>query len=73
MFDALKAVPKSNNWAKDNLELERTIELIKTAYPHRFLQQHELKYRKFVDEPGMNIPYESCVRKIPVSKPKKNK
>jgi hypothetical protein len=71
MFDVLRLVPKSKDWSKDNVELERTIELIRSAYPQMFLQPHELKYRKFVSEPGMNIPYESCVYPIqPVAPPK---
>ncbi len=61
MFDALKIVPPSKNWTKDNVELEKTIEIVRSAYPHMFLQQHELKYRKFVNEPGTNIPHESYV------------
>lgn len=64
MFDALRIVPKSKDWTKDNVELERTIEIVRSAYPHMFLQPHELKHRKFVNEPGMNIPHESHVYPI---------
>jgi hypothetical protein len=64
MFDSLKAVPKSKDWSKENHALEMQIEKVKSENPHLFLQDHERKYRKFVNEPGTNIPHESFVYPI---------
>jgi hypothetical protein len=56
MFSELKRVPKSHDWSKQNKELEIAIERVRTTYPHRFLQPHELKQRRFAHEPAMAIP-----------------
>lgn len=69
MFDALRSIPKSTDFSQDNPLLERTIELIKSAYPHRFLQPHELKERKFFDEPASRTPMKSFVRMCPTFAP----
>jgi hypothetical protein len=64
MFDILKSVPKSNDWSAPNRELEKTVEIVKSAYPNRFLQPHELKYRRFYDEPASHTPHESFVKPL---------
>jgi hypothetical protein len=51
MFSELKDIPKSKDWTKPNPRLESAIELVKSKYPNMFLQSHELKERKFFDEP----------------------
>lgn len=61
MFDILKSVPKSKDLTQPNRELEKTIEIVKSAYPNRFLQPHELKHRKFLHEPATYVPHESYV------------
>jgi hypothetical protein len=61
MFNELKSVPLKRDYTKDNDQLERAIEKVKTKYPHMFLQQHELKNRKFMDEPASPIPMESAL------------
>lgn len=65
MFEALKAVPKSQDFSEPNPALERAIERIKSAYPQRFLQPHELKERKFFDEPASPTPMLSYVKPVP--------
>lgn len=64
MFDVLRAVVKSKDFSKDNQALTEAIESVRSAYPHMFLQPHELKNRRFYHEPGTNIPFESCT--IPI-------
>jgi len=64
MFDTLKSVPKSKDLTQPNHKLERTIEIVKSAYPNRFLQPHELKYRRFYDEPASHTPHESFVKPL---------
>lgn len=64
MFDSLRDVPKSKDFSQDNPALERAIERIKSAHPHLFLQQHELKERKFYDEPASPTPMLSYVRPV---------
>lgn len=68
MFDELRSVPLKRDYAKDNVALERAIEAVKTKYPHMFLQQHELKHRKFMDEPVSPIPMESALYLIRAGK-----
>lgn len=61
MFDALKFVARAKQLGDPNPALDKVIEIVKSAYPHRFLQPHELKLRKFVHEPACVIPFESCI------------
>jgi hypothetical protein len=56
MFDELRGLPKSTDWAKPNPTLDRAIEAVRSKYPHKFLQEHELKERTFIDEPTHPIP-----------------
>lgn len=65
MFDSLKSVPKSKDFSENNPLLEKEIERIKSANPHLFLQPHELKERKFFDEPASRTPMRSFVRMCP--------
>lgn len=65
MFDQLKSVPRSKDYSQDNPALERAIEAVKSANPHRFLQPHELKERKFFDEPASRTPMKSFVQMCP--------
>lgn len=65
MFDSLKSVPKSNDFAHDNKLLQQEVERIRSANPHLFLQPHELKERKFFDEPASRTPMRSFVRMCP--------
>jgi len=65
MFEALKSVPKSTDFSESNLALDLAIERIKSANPHLFLQPHELKNRKFYDEPASPTPMLSYVRPVP--------
>jgi hypothetical protein len=51
MFDELKSVPKSKDRSKPNPDLDKAIEVIRSKYPHMFLQDHELRDRRFYDEP----------------------
>lgn len=64
MFDSLRNIPPSKDWSKENVALEAQIEKVKSENPHRFLQDHERKYRKFVHEPGSNIPHYSYIYPI---------
>jgi hypothetical protein len=65
MFDSLKAVPKSKDFAHDNTLLQQEVERIRSANPHLFLQPHELKERKFFDEPASRTPMRSFVQMCP--------
>lgn len=65
MFEALKSVPKSKDFSQDNPALERAIERIKSDNPHLFLQPHELKERKFYDEPASPTPMLSYLHPVP--------
>lgn len=71
MFDELKRVPKSGDWSKQNKELDAAVERVRSTYPHKFLQPHELKQRRFAHEPGTLIQYESCMFKIGPAMPAK--
>jgi len=68
MFDALKSVKLYKDYAKINHGLESTIEAMKSAYPHKFLQDHELKQRHFYDQPAAVIPYASFKVPCPLEK-----
>lgn len=68
MFEELKSVPRSKDLSKPNPLLDAAIEEVRSKYPHMFLQEHELKYRRFVDEPASPIP----MVEMPV-KPKKGR
>jgi hypothetical protein len=64
MFDELRGLPKSTDWAKPNPTLDRAIEAVRSKYPHRFLQEHELKERVFMDEPTHPIPVKSFLYSV---------
>jgi hypothetical protein len=64
MFDELRGLPKSKDWAKPNQTLDRAVEAVRSKYPHRFLQDHELKERVFMDEPTHPIPMKSFLYSI---------
>jgi len=51
MFNELKAVRKTKDRSRPNAALEKAIEEVRSKYPHMFLQEHELKERRFYDEP----------------------
>ena len=59
MFDELRGLPKSKDWSQPNPILDQAIENVRSKYPHKFLQNHELKDRVFVDEPTHPIPMKS--------------
>jgi hypothetical protein len=59
MFNELKSVPKTRDWGTQNKALDAAIERVRSTYPHKFLQPHELKHRRFAHEPGIGIPHES--------------
>jgi hypothetical protein len=70
MFESLKRVALCGG-GQDNAALQAEIERVKSANAHRFLQDHELKYRKFYDQPSSYVPLASYVQKVPkVSKKK---
>ena len=71
MFDELRTVPKSNDWSKHNKELEIAIERVRTMYPHKFLQPHELKHRRFAHEPATVLPHEAFMFGIGPAMPAK--
>jgi len=74
MFDELRSVPKSKDLSKPHPALDAAIEEVKSKYPHMFLQEHELKNRRFYDEPGTVVPMEGCLYPIGgVEPPKKGK
>lgn len=62
MFDELKSVPKSKDLSEPNPALDAAIERVRSKYPHMFLQEHELKYRRFFDEPEYAIPMAGALR-----------
>jgi len=71
MFNELKAVPKSKDLSKPNPALDKAIEEVRSKYPHMFLQEHELKERRFYDEPesvtpmnGFLYPYPGRHKKV---------
>ena len=64
MFDALKALAPTRKWDETNKNLELTVEALKSMYPHMFLQPHELKHRKFFDEPATVVPMASFVHPL---------
>lgn len=64
MFEELKRVPKSKDLSEDNQALQMAIEKVRSENPHRFLQDHELKYRVFVNEPLMPIPHKHSMKRI---------
>jgi hypothetical protein len=61
MFDSLKSVPRTGNWGVGNKKLDAEVERLKSAHPNLFLQDHELKYRKFYHEPASVVPMSSYV------------
>jgi hypothetical protein len=71
MFDELKSIPRSKDLSKPNPALDAAIEEIKSKYPHMFLQDHELKHRRFYDEPEGTVPMEDCLYPIGGAKPTK--
>ena len=68
MFDELRSVPLKKDYTKENAQLERAIEDVKSKYPHMFLQPHELRTRRFMDEPASPIPMESALYLIRAGK-----
>ena len=68
MFDALKSVKLYKEYSKVNHGLESTVEALKSAYPHKFLQEHELKQRRFYDQPASVVPYASYKVMCPLEK-----
>jgi len=52
MFDELRNVPRSKDYAKPNKDLDATINKIRQAYPNHFLLPADLHKRTFYDEPG---------------------
>ena len=65
MFYELKAVPIRRQWSRPNAALDKAIEEVKSKYPHMFLQEHELKDRRFYDEPDYAIPFKSFLVPAP--------
>jgi hypothetical protein len=62
MFEELKAVKRNKDHTRPNAALEKAIEEVKSKYPHMFLQEHELKNRRFYDEPEYAIPMAGALR-----------
>ena len=80
MFEELKSVPKSKDLTQTNHALEKAIEAVRSKYPHRFLQNHELKDRRFYDEPEYPTLMASYIHpapskrvSTPTPKPRKKK
>jgi hypothetical protein len=56
MFEELKAIKQTKDRSRPNAALDKAIEEVRSKYPHMFLQDHELKERRFYDEPESVIP-----------------
>ena len=73
MFNELKAIKKTKDRSRPNAALEKAIEIVRSKYPHMFLQEHELKERRFYDEPESIIPMEGFLYPYPGRQARKKK
>ena len=62
MFEELKSVTPTRDYSKPSKYLEQRIQEVKSKYPHRFLQDHELRDRRFYDMPSSIVPMAGFVR-----------
>lgn len=61
MFDSLKSISRTGDWSVKNKRLDEEVERLRSAHPNLFLQDHELKHRKFYNEPASVVPMKSYV------------
>ena len=73
MFEELKVVKRNKDRSRPNAALEKAIEVVRSKYPHMFLQEHELKERRFYHEPYENIPMGGFLYPYPGRQARKNK
>jgi hypothetical protein len=62
MFDELRSVPRTKDYAKSNKDLDDAINKVRQIYPNHFLLPADLHKRTFYDEPGDHrVPLQSFV------------